>query len=78
MWGVSTANDGPVTEAPDEEFWRCMRVDVFGMFLCSKYGIPEIIKAGGGSVINMASNLALMGPRPVAIAIPPPRARSRR
>ena len=59
--GGSTANDGPVTEAPDEEFWRCMRVDVFGMFLCSKYGIPEIIKAGGGSVINMASNLALMG-----------------
>lgn len=59
--GGSTANDGAVTEAPDEEFWRCMRVDVFGTFLCSKYGIPEIIKAGGGSVINMASNLALMG-----------------
>ena len=59
--GGSTANDGPVTEAPDSEFWRCMTVDVFGTFLCSKYGIPEIIKAGGGSVINMASNLALMG-----------------
>ena len=59
--GGSTANDGPVTEASDEEFWRCMRVDVFGTFLCSKYGILEIIKAGGGSVINMASNLALMG-----------------
>ena len=59
--GGSTTNDGPVTEAPDSEFWRCMTVDVFGTFLCSKYGIPEIIKAGGGSVINMASNLALMG-----------------
>ena len=59
--GGSTEADGPVTEAPDSEFWRCMRVDVFGTFLCSKYGIPEIIKAGGGSVINMASNLALMG-----------------
>ena len=59
--GGSTANDGPVTEAPDSEFWRCMRVDVFGTFLCSKYGIPEMIRSGGGSVINMASNLALMG-----------------
>ena len=59
--GGSTANDGPVTEASDSEFWRCMRVDVFSVFLCSKYGIPEIIRAGGGSVINMSSNLALMG-----------------
>ena len=58
--GGSTSADGPVTEAPDEEFWRCMTVDVFGTFLCSKYGIPEIIKSGGGSVINMASNVALM------------------
>ena len=58
--GGSTAADGPVTEAPDSEFWRCMTVDVFGTFLCSKYGIPEIIKAGGGSVINMSSNVALM------------------
>ena len=59
--GGSTANDGPVTEAPDSEFWRCMTVDLYGTFLCSKYGIPEIIKTGGGSVINMTSNLALMG-----------------
>ena len=28
--------------------------------MCSKIGIPEIIKAGGGSVINMSSNVALM------------------
>ncbi len=59
--GGSTAADGPVTEVDDSEFWRCMTVDVFSMFLCSKYGIPKIIEAGGGSVINMTSNLALMG-----------------
>ena len=29
--------------------------------LCCKYGIPELIKAGGGSVINIASFVALMG-----------------
>ncbi len=58
--GGSTLQDGPVTEAPVEEFWRCINLDLFGTFLCSKYAIPEIIKAGGGSVINMTSNVALM------------------
>ena len=58
--GGSTPQDGPVTEASEEEFWRVMKLDLFGTFLCSKVAIPEIAKAGGGAVINMASNLALM------------------
>lgn len=58
--GGSTMQDGPVTEAPEEEFWRCIKLDLYGTFICSKIAIPEIIKAGGGSVINMASNVALM------------------
>ncbi len=58
--GGSTLQDGPVTEAPDEEFWRVIKLDLYGTFLCSKYVIPEIIAAGGGSVINMSSNVALM------------------
>jgi NAD(P)-dependent dehydrogenase (short-subunit alcohol dehydrogenase family) len=58
--GGSTLADGPVTEASEEEFWRAIRLDLYGTFLCSKLAIPEIIKAGGGSVINMASNVALM------------------
>ncbi|SVE16189.1 uncharacterized protein METZ01_LOCUS469043, partial [marine metagenome] len=58
--GGSTLQDGPVTEAPVEEFWRCINLDLFGTFLCSKYAIPEIAKSGGGSVINMSSNVALM------------------
>jgi NAD(P)-dependent dehydrogenase (short-subunit alcohol dehydrogenase family) len=58
--GGLTLEDGPVTEAPEEEFWRAIKLDLYGTFLCSKLGIPEIIKAGGGSVINMSSNVALM------------------
>lgn len=58
--GGSTIQDGPVTEAPEEEFWRVIKLDLFGTFLCSKIAIPEISKAGGGSVINMSSNVALM------------------
>jgi NAD(P)-dependent dehydrogenase (short-subunit alcohol dehydrogenase family) len=53
--GGSSPQDGRVTEAPPEEFWRVMTLDVFGTWLCCRYGIPELIKAGGGSVINMAS-----------------------
>ena len=58
--GGSTLQDGPVTEAPVEEFWRCIKLDLFGTFLCSKYVIPMMAKSGGGSVINMSSNVALM------------------
>lgn len=59
--GGSTPADGPVTEAPEEEFWRAMRVDLFGTFLCGKYAVPEIARAGGGSVINFTSVVARIG-----------------
>jgi NAD(P)-dependent dehydrogenase (short-subunit alcohol dehydrogenase family) len=59
--GGSSPADGPVTEAPIEEFHRCMNVDLFGTWLCCRYGVRELIKSGGGSVINMSSVLALVG-----------------
>ena len=60
--GGSTPKDNTVVEAPIEEFWRVIKLDLFGTFLCCRHGIPAIIQSGnGGSVINMSSNLALMG-----------------
>ena len=59
--GGSTPHDNTVVEAPIEEFWRVIKLDLFGTFLGCRFGIPEIIKSGGGSVINMSSNVALMG-----------------
>lgn len=59
--GGSTPHDNTVVDAPIEEFWRVIRLDLFGTFLGCRCGIPEIIRAGGGSVINMSSNVALMG-----------------
>jgi NAD(P)-dependent dehydrogenase (short-subunit alcohol dehydrogenase family) len=59
--GGSTSQDSTVVDAPIEEFWRVVKLDLFGTFLGCRVGIPEIIKAGGGSVINMSSNVALMG-----------------
>lgn len=59
--GGSTARDGPVTEVANEEFWRAITLDLFGTWLVCRHGIPELIKAGGGSVINASSVVALMG-----------------
>ncbi len=59
--GGSTLNDSDVTDAPLEEFWRVIKLDLFGTFLGCRFGIPAIIRSGGGSVINMSSNVALMG-----------------
>jgi NAD(P)-dependent dehydrogenase (short-subunit alcohol dehydrogenase family) len=58
--GGATPHDGRVTEAPEEEFWRAIKLDLFGTFLCSKVAIPMIAKSGGGSIINMSSIVALM------------------
>lgn len=58
--GGSSAADARVTEAPEDEFWRVIKVDLFGTFLCCKHAIPQIAGAGGGSVINLSSMVALM------------------
>ena len=59
--GGSTSIDNTVVDAPLEEFWRAIKLDLYGTFLGCRFGIPEIIRSGGGSVINMASIVALMG-----------------
>ena len=59
--GGSTAADNTAVEAPLDEFWRAIKLDLYGTFLGCRFGIPELVKAGGGSVINMSSNVALMG-----------------
>ena len=59
--GIFPDEDGAVVDMDEATFQRVMDVNVKGVFLCCKYGIPELIKAGGGSVINIASFVALMG-----------------
>ena len=59
--GGSTAMDDTAVAAPLDEFWRAIKLDLYGTFLGCRFGIPALIKSGGGSVINMSSNVALMG-----------------
>lgn len=59
--GGSTLNDGPVTLAPFEEFQRKINVDLFGTWLGCRYAVPEMVKRGGGSIINASSICGLRG-----------------
>ncbi len=59
--GGSSASDGTVTEMSIEAFWRPIKVDLFGTFLCCRFAIPELIRAGGGSIVNSSSTTALRG-----------------
>ena len=59
--GGGSAKDGPVTELDLDEFWRTIRVDLFGTILCCRNVIPEMVKSGGGSIINMSSLRAILG-----------------
>lgn len=45
----------PAVDTTEEEWDLSMDVTLKGVFLCSKAAIPEMIKAGGGSIINIAS-----------------------
>jgi NAD(P)-dependent dehydrogenase (short-subunit alcohol dehydrogenase family) len=62
--GVCLPGDGPVTEL-DEEVWaRTLAVNLGGVFYCCRLAIPRIVAAGGGSVINTSSPVAVR-PEPV-------------
>ncbi len=59
--GVMLADDGGAVET-DESVWDAtMDINAKGVFLGCKYEIPAIRDAGGGSIINTASFVAIMG-----------------
>lgn len=60
--GIVGANvDSDVTQLSVETWDRILNVNLRGIFLCSKYAVPAIIQAGGGSIINTASIAGLIG-----------------
>ena len=52
---------GDVVNCREEDWDRMLDVDLKGAFLCSKYVVPEMIKAGGGSIIFNSSQQAIVG-----------------
>ena len=59
--GIFPAADNSVVDTEEEVWDLVMRVNLKGVFLGCKYAIPALLRAGGGSIINTASFVALMG-----------------
>ncbi|HET8756544.1 MAG TPA: SDR family oxidoreductase, partial [Solirubrobacteraceae bacterium] len=59
--GISPPDDVSVLDTSLEAWQRVQDVNTTSVFLCCKHGIPHLLETGGGSVINTASFVAVMG-----------------
>ena len=59
--GISPPDDDSILETEMEAWDRVQNVNLKSVYLCCKYGIPYLLERGGGSVINTASFVAVMG-----------------
>ncbi|HEX32666.1 MAG TPA: glucose 1-dehydrogenase [Candidatus Acetothermia bacterium] len=59
--GVMPDEDESVTDMTDEVWERVLNINAKGVAHCCQYGIPALLRAGGGSVVNIASFVSLVG-----------------
>jgi NAD(P)-dependent dehydrogenase (short-subunit alcohol dehydrogenase family) len=59
--GIMPGDDGAVTDISEQTWDKVLDVNLKSAFFCCKYAIPEMIKAGSGSIINTASFVAILG-----------------
>ena len=59
--GVFPERDGSVTETSEEVWDLTIDINLKGVYLGCRYGIPAMIESGGGAIVNVASFVALMG-----------------
>ena len=59
--GISPSDDASVLDTTLEAWERVQSANLRSVFLCCKHGIPHLLDGGGGSVINVASFVAVMG-----------------
>jgi NAD(P)-dependent dehydrogenase (short-subunit alcohol dehydrogenase family) len=59
--GISPDDDASVLDTSLDAWQRVQDVNLKSVFLCCKHGIPHLLETGGGSVINTASFVAVMG-----------------
>jgi len=59
--GISPDDDASILDTSVEAWDRVQAVNTRGVFLCCKHGIPYLLERGGGSVINVASFVAILG-----------------
>jgi NAD(P)-dependent dehydrogenase (short-subunit alcohol dehydrogenase family) len=59
--GILPSEDTGTLDTPEAAWERVMAVNLKGVWLGCKYGIPAMIDSGGGSIVNVSSVVALMG-----------------
>jgi NAD(P)-dependent dehydrogenase (short-subunit alcohol dehydrogenase family) len=59
--GISPPDDDSILDTELDAWERVQAVNTRGVYLCCKHGIPHLLDRGGGSVINVASFVALVG-----------------
>jgi NAD(P)-dependent dehydrogenase (short-subunit alcohol dehydrogenase family) len=66
--GIFPADDGGTLETPESTWDRVMEVNLKGVWMGCRAGIPALLASGGGSIINVASFVALVGAATAQIA----------
>ena len=59
--GVFPDADGSPVDTPEDVFEQVIEINLKGVFLGCKYAIPALLRSGGGSIINTASFVAVVG-----------------
>jgi NAD(P)-dependent dehydrogenase (short-subunit alcohol dehydrogenase family) len=59
--GISPPDDDSILETELDAWQRVQDVNLKSVYLCCKYGIPYLLERGGGSIINTASFVAVLG-----------------
>src|SRR5499433_1537354 len=59
--GVTQHAYPPTAEFPEEDWHRVLAINLTGVWLCMKYEIPQMLKQGGGAIVNTASIAGLVG-----------------
>jgi NAD(P)-dependent dehydrogenase (short-subunit alcohol dehydrogenase family) len=59
--GISPSDDDSILTTGLEAWQRVQDVNLTSVYLCCKYGIPLLLERGGGSIINTASFVAVLG-----------------
>src|SRR5215211_4070920 len=59
--GISPPEDDSILDTDLEAWQRVQDVNLKSVYLCCKHGIPHLLERGGGSIINTASFVAVMG-----------------
>ncbi len=66
--GIFPGDDGGVLDTPPTTWDRVMAVNLKGVWLVCRAAVPAMIGAGGGSIVNVASFVALMGAATAQVA----------